>query len=76
MIFEIVKGLGIAIIVIALLIALGIAFVTMGTLTVIGLLILAVGLGSLVLHKLPRKVGALIALLGFAIFIIGYLKIM
>ncbi len=47
MIFEIVKGLGIAIIVIALLIALGIAFVTMGTLTVIGLLILAVGLGSL-----------------------------
>lgn len=76
MIAPIVKAIAGAIVLIIILIALAISFLTIGTLGVIGLLILGVGLFIIISNKAPLKVGAILAVVGFIIFIITYLGLL
>lgn len=73
MITQIVKSIGLAIIVIVVLIALGLAFITLGTLTVVGLFILVVGLFMLGARKGPPKIGIALLAVGFIIFLVAYM---
>ena len=73
MIAQAIKWIGIAIITIVLLIALAISFVTIGTLGVIGLIILGAGLFIIIFKRALLKVGAILAVIGFIIFLITYL---
>ena len=76
MLGQIVKAIAAVFILIILVIVFAISTVTLGTITAIGLVILAAGLFMLVTRKGPLKVGAILALLGFVIFLLGYLGVL
>ena len=70
---QIVQAIAAVIILIVLVIVFAISTVTLGTMAAIGLVILAAGLFALISRKVPFKIGGIIAVIGFILFLLGYM---